>query len=280
MNARSRLGQARLCGVVAVLFAWVLFAAPALSAAPGRSFVVLREHGVGTPGQAQPYLEKLLAVVAKQTQWTKVSGRYFADRTAALDFVRGEKPDFGIFSLAAFLGLNGSLSLKVVGEVVAPKAGGTKFYLVSKRARDLAGCKSQRVATTFSTDAKFVDRVVAGGAFKLAEFTLVAARRPLEPLKQVLRDEAECALIDDAQLEAARHIEQGGELKPVWQSAELPGMAVVAFPRADAAAIATFKKTLGSLCTSAREACTTVGIESIRPAGDERYRALLDAYAK
>jgi hypothetical protein len=267
--------------VAALAAALGLAVAPALAAAPSaHAFVVLREYGSGTPSRAQPYLDQLLAVVGKQNQWPKVSGRYFAERAPALDYVHQEKPDFGIFSLSAFLSLKSSLSLSVVGEVVSPKAGGTKYYVVSKHASALDGCKSHLLATTFGGDAPFIERVVAHGAFKLADFTLVGAHRPLEPLKQVLRDEAECALIDDAQLEAAHHIEQGDALKPVWQSAELPGMAVVSFARADAAAVTSFKHTLGGLCSSAHEACATVGIEQIKPAGDDRYRAVLDAYGK
>lgn len=281
MKARLRFGRDGRRWVTALAVAASLFGlAREPLAAAGRSFVVLREYGVGTPARAQPYLDQLLAVVAKQTQWPKVTGRYFAERAPALDYIAKEKPEFGIFSLAAFVNLKGSSALSVVGEVQAPKAGGTQYYVVGKNVGALEACTGHRVATTFAGDAKFIDRVVARGAFKLADFTLVEAHRPLEPLKQVLRGEAECALIDDAQLEAARHIEQGSELKPVWHSAELPGMAVVAFPRADAAAVATFKKTLGSLCADAREACATVGIERIRPAGDDRYRAALDAYAK
>jgi hypothetical protein len=284
----SASAAAKSCGLRWAALAIALSSSTALAApapkgdaaATVHSFVVLREYGGGTPSRAQPYLDQLLAVVAKQNGWSKVPGRYFAERAPALEFVNQEKPAFGIFSLAAFLNLKGSLSLGVVGEVVAPKAGGSQYYLVSKRAQKLEECKGLRLTTTFTADAKFIDRVVARGAFTLADFKLVESRRPLEPLKRVLRGEAECALIDDSQLEAASHIEQGGELKPVWKSAELPGMAVVAFPRADAAAVASFKRTLGNLCSTAREACTTVGIEQLKPAGDERYRAVLDAYGK
>lgn len=281
MNEHRLVGLSG-AGCFAVLAVTVmLLAAPGLFAAgPEHHFVVLREYGTGTPGRAQPYLDQLLAVVAKENQWPKVSGRYFAERAAALDYVQKEKPDFGIFSLPAFLSLKTTLSLGVVGEVISPKAGGTQYFVVSKNAGALDACKNHPLATTFAADGKFVDRVVAHGAFKLADFTLVEAHRPLEPLKQVLRGEAECALIDDAQLEAARHIEQGSELKPVWKSAELPGMAVVTFPRADAAAVSSFKRTLPNLCASAHEACTTVGIEKLKPAAEDRYRALLDAYAK
>jgi len=265
-------------------FAFAAFAAPPASSAappaPEHKFVVLREHSAGTPSRAQPYLDQLLAVVGKQNQWPKVTGLYFAERQPALDFIAKEKPDFGIFSLSAFVSLKGTLSLGVVGEVLAPKAGGRQYFLLSKSAHDVEGCKAHKLSTIFGADAKFMDRVVARGAFKLADMTLVEAHRPLEPLKQVLRGEADCALVDDAELEAARHIEQGDELKPVWQSAELPGMAVVAFPRADAAAVAGFKKTLPSLCSAAHESCASVGIDSLKPAGDDRYRAVLDAYGK
>lgn len=251
------------------------------AAAPGaHSFVVLREYGVGTASRAQPFLDELLRVVAEQNHWSKATGRYFSERGSALAFIREEKPEFGILSLPAYLALNDTVSPSVLGEVSAPQAGGRRYFLVSKQASALQECVGHRLATTFAGDAKFVERIVAEGAFRLADFTLVAAQRPLEPLKQVIRDEADCALIDDAQLAAASHIERGGELKTAWKSAQLPGMAVVAFPRSDAAATKSFKQSLAGLCVKAKQACASVGIDLIRPSSDERYRALLAHYSK
>lgn len=258
----------------------LLTAARPSPAAPPRAFVVLFEHGVAAPSRAQPYVDELLTALAQQNQWPKPLGRYFSERAPALDFIQKERPSFGMLSLAAFLALQGSLGLTVVGEVVAPKAGGRQYFVVSKRASALEGCKQHPLSSLFTGDPKFLERVVAGGAFRLADFNLVEARRPLEPLKQVLRGEAECALIDDAQLEAAQHIEQGSELKPIWRSAELPGMPVVAFAGADAGAVASLKQSLGTLCTKAKQACSNVGIEQLRPSDAARYRALSDAYAK
>jgi hypothetical protein len=272
-------GRPRFALAAGVVCALLSLAAGAPAAA-ARSFVVLREYGVGTASRAQPFLDELLRVVAEQNHWPKASGRYFSERASALTFVRETKPDFGILSLSAFLALKDTLSPTVIGEVAAPQAGGRQYFLVSKQAQALEGCRGHRLATTFAADAKFIERVVAGGAFRLADYTLVAAQRPLEPLKQVLRDEAECALIDDAQLAAAGHIERGGELRKVWQSAELPGMPVVAFPRTDAAAVKSFKQSLSGLCEKAKQACASVGIDLIRPSSDERYRALLAQYSK
>jgi hypothetical protein len=270
---------AERCALVGALLGALCAVQPALAAAP-HAFVVLREHATGTASRAQPYLDQLLEVVAEQNHWPKVTGRYFSERAPALDFVRQEKPEYGIVSLAAFLALKQSLSLSVIGEVIAPKAGGRQYFLVSKQAGAAGVCKGRRVSTTFGSDPKFIDRVVAGGAFRLADFTVTPARRPLEPLKQVLRAEVDCALIDDAQLESAQHIEQGAELKVVWRSAELPGMAVVAFPRAELAVTRGFKQSLGGLCAKAKQACASVGIERIDASDESRYRAALDAHAK
>jgi len=270
----------RVLSLVCLLAGAVLSVAAKAPAAEPHSFIVLREYGVGAASRAQPYLDELLRVVAEQNHWAKATGKYFSERSSALAFVREEKPDFGILSLPAYLALKETLSPSVIGEVLAPQAGGRRYFLVSKQARALEGCVGHRLATTFAPDAKFVDRVVAGGAFKLADFTLVSAQRPLEPLKQVIREEADCALIDDAQLAATGHIEHGSELHSAWRSAELPGMAVVAFPRAEAAAVKSLKQSLPSLCAKAKQACQSVGIDLIQASSDERYRALLAQYSK
>jgi hypothetical protein len=258
-----------------------LFSIAATPAGTGaRSFVVLREYGAGTASRAQPYLDDFLRVVAEQNHWPRASGRYFSDRTPALAFIREEKPDFGILSLSAFLALKEPLSATVIGEVTAAQAGGRQYYLVSKQAQALNACVGHRLATTFASDAKFIDRVVAESAFRLADFTLVVAHRPLEPLKLVIRDEADCALIDDAQLAATAHIEGGSDVHPVWRSAELPGMPVVAFPRTDVGLVKSLKQSFAGLCKKAKQACASVGIELIQPSNEDRYRALLTQYSK
>ena len=270
----------RVLSLVCLLAGAVLSVAAKAPAAEPHSFIVLREYGVGAASRAQPYLDELLRVVAEQNHWAKATGKYFSERSSALAFVREEKPDFGILSLPAYLALKETLSPSVIGEVLAPQAGGRRYFLVSKQARALEGCVGHRLATTFAAEAKFIDRVVAEGAFGLADFTLVAAQRPLEPLKQVLRDEADCALIDDAQLAATAHVERGGEIHSLWRSAELPGMPVVAFSRANATAQKSLKQSLAGLCLKAKQACASVGIDLIRPSSDQRYHALLARYSK
>lgn len=241
--------------------------------------LVLKERGVGSATQIQPYIDKFVAIAQKKVGWSAAKGTFHNDRKAAESFIDKDKPQYGILSLSAFLALKDSKKLETIGQVSASRAGGQQYHLISKTASDLAGCKGHKLATDLGDDSKFVDKVVSGGAFKLADFTLEATKRPLEGIKKVMRDEATCALIDDAQMAELAGMEGGKDVKDVWKSASLPPMAVVAFPSATTADKAALKANLSSLCEGDGKAvCGEVGIQSLKPADDSAYAQVLAAY--
>ena len=124
-----------------------------------------------------------------------------------------------------------------------------------------------------STDARFVERVVARGEFTLAEFQLVKNQRPLQSLRQVLSGDADCALLDDAQLAELQHLQGADGVKVVWKSKLLPPMAVVAFASAPAAERKAFQANLSSVCEGRREHGVRGGGDPCaRPGERERLR--------
>ncbi len=257
-----------------------------VAAGPARAdgavgLLVLKEHGVGSAAQAQPYVDKLVAVAAKQNGWASAGGKYVTSRSAAEAYIASDKPHFGILSLGAFLGLRAKQSLEVLGQVNVARAGGQQYHLVSSSAGDLAGCKGKRLASDHADDARFIEKVVAGGAFKLGDFTLVTTTRPLQTIKKVLGGEADCALIDDAQLEELGHLEGASGLKSVWRSDKLPPMVVVALPSAPPAERKAFQGSLGKLCEAeGKPVCAEVGLSSLKSAGAADYAAVVAAYDK
>ncbi|MEO7332030.1 MAG: hypothetical protein ABI193_25870 [Minicystis sp.] len=269
--------------VVAAGLAALATASPTPAHADGGSVgvLVLKEHGVGTAAQAQPYLDKFVAVAAKQNGWAAAKGSFQTTRTGADTFVQAEKPHYGIFSLAAFLGLQGKYTLEVIGQVSVARAGGQQYHLISKSAGDLAGCQGKTLASDHADDPKFIDKVVSGGKWKLGDFTLVATTRPLQTIKKVIADEAVCALIDDAQLAELSHVEGGAAVKSVWASDKLPPMVMAAFPSAPAAEKKAFQGSLSKLCEGeGKAACGEVGIQSLKSASASDYAAVLSAYGK
>ena len=241
--------------------------------------IVLKEHGVGSAAQAQPYVDKLVAIAAKLQGWSSGTGVYKSDRSSGQSYISSEKPQYGILSLGAYLALHDSEKLEAIGSVSVSHGGGQQYFLVSKDASDLSGCKGDKLATDMADDSRFVDRVISGGSFKLSEFTVNGTKRPLQSVKAVINGDAKCALIDDAQFAELSHLDGGDGLKSVWKSASLPPMAVVAFPSATDKG--SFKKNLSQLCDGdGKQACNEVAIQSLREASESDYSSVLSAYGK
>lgn len=254
----------------------------ALAADAPIAVLVLKEQGVGSPVQAQPFVDKFVAIAAKANDWSGgAKGQYLTDRQAAENYIAAEKPHYAIISLAAFLALRETLKLDVVGEVDSSLIGGRQYHLISAIATDVGGCKKKVVASNHARDNRFVDRVVARGSFTLADFELLQTARPLQTIRKVLAGEAVCALVDDAQVAELAHIEGGKSLRSIWKSKTLPPMPVVAFSHASEAERTRFSKEMSGLCDGEdKKACEEVGIVALKAVSNADYADVIAAYGK
>ena len=243
--------------------------------------LVLKEHGVGSPSLAQPYVDRFMALAAEDNGWSAARGQYLGSRGAAEAYIKARSPHYGILSLAAFLALRVPYHMEVLGRVASTLAGGEQYFIVSKTAHDLAGCKHHKLASDHFTDPRFVERVVARRAFTLTDFQLVKNQRPLQSLRQVLSGETDCALLDDAQLEELKHLQGSEAVKVVWTSKRLPPMTVVAFPSAPAAERKAFRANLSRVCEGdGNTVCAEVGIHALAPASASDYAEVVSAYGR
>ncbi|TNF32042.1 MAG: hypothetical protein EP329_11345 [Deltaproteobacteria bacterium] len=240
-------------------------------------FVVLLEGGIGGGARAQGYVDDLVSGFATRCGWPGATSLYTNSRDRALEYIGSDKPAFGLFSLGAYLALVDAHKLAVVGVAEAKQAGGRQYFIVAKDG-DVAACRGQKLATNHAGDPRFVDHVVFAGAFRLADFELVATRRPVQTLKEVLRDKARCALIDDAQRDSMASIEGGDALKVVWSSEALPGIPIVAFPSAAKDLVGAFTKALPDTCKADAQMCSNIGIERLGTATDADYAPLVRRY--
>lgn len=273
----SRLSRIPSLTVVACAVAMTA-ASPSHAGGPV-NVLVIKEHGVGSAAQAQPFIDKLLAVVAKLNGWEAGVGKYVTQRDAAEEYMHGADPHFGIMTLGAFLGLGARHKLEVVGQAEVAQAGGREYHIISKDEKDLAGCKGKTLASDHADDPRFIDKVVSGGQFNLGEFTVVDTKRPVKTLKSVINGEAACALVDDAQFAELGKVEGGAAVKSVWKSSKLPPMVVVAFPSAPAPERKAFQDNLTKVCAGEGKAvCAEAGISAFRSAGATDYAAVRTAY--
>jgi hypothetical protein len=242
--------------------------------------LVLRQGGAGSASTAQKYVDQVMARIGTLTGW-QVSGKYTTTRAQAETYIEESKPEFGLVSLSAFLPMAAKYKLRPTGKAKVKGGGGGQYFIISKNQFDVAGCKGKKLASDHADDAKFVDNVVFADGLALGDFDLVKTKRSLQTLKAVIRDEAECALVDDAQVADLAHVEGGAVLRAVWSSREFPGMVMVEFPDATKDQAKVFAKNLPQICKGdGKKACTAAGIESLEAASADDFRAYLDAYNK
>ncbi len=240
--------------------------------------LILKEQGVGSAATAQGYVDSLMVHLARANGWSAAKGAYHTKRAAAKTYIEAAKPHYGIMSLGAFLAMRGALGLQIVGEAEIEGGGGLQYYVVSKTHRDLAACKGKTLATNHGGDAPFIDDVVGNGALTLGDFTVVTTTRPVQTLKKVISGEAECALIDDAQMGELANLTGGADVHPVWLSATLPPMPIVAFGSAPKDGVKAFKAALASVCTGeGGKACAAAGIKALRSSDGAAYEAAIAA---
>lgn len=261
--------------------ALLFMVAPGASAGGSVAVVVLKEHGIGSAAQAQPHVDRFVAIAKERNGWSSAEGKYVTRRSKAEKYIANKNPHYGILSLGAFLAMRKPHGLTVVGLAEVARAGGRRYYIISKDVGDLGGCKGNTLATNHADDPKFINKVVAGGDFTLDSFNLVPTRRPVQTIKKVARGEAKCALIDDAQMAALGNVSGAEGISDVWKSKLLPPMPVVAFPSASASERSTFQGNLGSLCTgSGAKACKKVGLKKLKSAGEGTYESVISDYQR
>jgi hypothetical protein len=281
--AASKLPTIALCSLAAAALlmpaAAPLAQAATVAEADAVGFVVVREAGTGSATAAQSYLDSLLASVATANGWTGATGKYFTKRSKAKKYIEETKPSFGFLSFGAYLGLRKAFDLTPVAVADATAAGGAQYFVVSKNQLTLDGCKGKSLATNHAKDGKFVDRIVSGDAFDLADFTVVETTRPVQTLKAVIDGEAECALVDDSQVLAMSQVEGGMLLRPLWSSTKLPSVIVVSFGSAPAEQVQTFKANVEAMCEGAgRSTCDAAGLKAPRKIEAGAFTAEQTAY--
>lgn len=244
------------------------------------NFVVLRENGTGSAAQAQPFVAEMLGVMYGLAGWgDEAKFSYETTRKKAKAYIDAEKPEFGIMTFGAFLGLHKAYGYDAIGEADAAGSGGGHYYMISREASDLAGCKGKTLASNHFDDDKFIDKVVSGGAFTLAEFEVVKTRRPVQTLKKVTRDEAVCALIDHAQFEALQKLDGHEGVHTVWFSRDFSSYVVVAFKDASDKQKKTLRNNLDKVCTGdGKKSCERAGVTKLAKVGDGEFKDLLQDY--
>lgn len=261
-------------------------AMPAAHAKPSKasastSFAVLYPFAGAQGDQAKGPMERLGAQIARKGGWARATGALYTRPAALVRALQdgARKPDALLLPLSSYLALRASnpawkSTWKASHEVslLSPQQG--QFFLVTDDPKRRS-CDRARVATHHLDDSPFVTQVVAGKDKVLGKVDWVKQRRPIQVLKTLLRGQAECALIDQAQLTAAKQLPGGDALKVLWTSKKLPSMVVVLQKQTRG-----WGKVLRSLCRDASApVCQEVGLQGFSKLSSSRVKSIEALYA-
>jgi ABC-type phosphate/phosphonate transport system substrate-binding protein len=219
-----------------------------------KDFVIFTPGLGGDAEQAKPYIEKFAGFLDGAMGWPKGSakGTFLGSRKEAVAAIDTQKPGFGVMEASLYLDLRKPHKAEVLAQVDSAELNTTKLHLVVKNPayKSLADLAGKRLWTTLADSPKYLSNVILDGKGAAeTRFVLKQVGVFSKGVRAVLRGEADATLVNDEQLEAAKKMEGGGELRSIYDSPPLPALVVVALagalPAAEAQKLA---KTLIGMC--------------------------------
>lgn len=225
--------QSKLGAVGALLFCLVAGTA----VAGPHEFVTFVTRLGGDPETAQPYIDKFLGYLEAETKWTKGStkGSFITTQKEAQAYINSARPGLGMMEPQLFLELRKKEGLEPLVQVESEDLNTPRLSLVVKDPsyKTLADLKGKRLWTTLADSPQYLSRVVLDGKVDAAKhFQLKQIGQAMKGARAVLRGEADAALLDPGQLDAAKKLEGGSALHSAYDSPPLPPLVVVTFDKA------------------------------------------------
>ncbi len=253
-------------------------------------FVVQHAGAGGGAEEAAPYLATLLRYAEKTLGWpvNSATGQFFVDAKEASDYIDAKKPGFGMVDPETYCDLAAKHGLTVSAAVQGAKGAVAHLYVVVKDPafKSLNDLKGKKLVSNHLQSPRYLSRVAFEGKVDVATFfDAQLTSSPLKGLKAVDRGEAAATLLDDEQLESAKTLPFGSQLRVVYKSPALVPMPVVAFgntPSPDDKK--AFAKMLLGLCSpvnmSGNEVCKSLQISKFVAPNLAAYEEALRRYSK
>lgn len=273
-SARGRRPGRGIFGRLAGQLAVAATLATAVSAHAGpKDFIIFTPSLGGDAEQAKPYIDKFAQFIDTALGWSAGSakGTFLSSRKEALAALDSVKPGFGVMEPALYLEVRAAHKAEVLAQVDSEELNSPKLHVIVKNPayKSLADLAGKKLWTTLADSPKYLGYVVLDGKGPAeTRFALKSVGVFSKGVRAVLRGEADATLVNDQQLEAAKKMEGGGELRVIYDSPPLPGLVVVALDKALPAPQAQkLGKTLLAMCGEAAggEICKEMHIRRFVP---------------
>lgn len=245
----------------------------------------LRAGGASISANLDAFLRRLERVAG----WKPGSlrGKAFPRPSAALDYLRAGHGTFAILPVHQLAEGRRALKLRVVGRAVGLDGTQPTYWGVSRNAErpynHIEDYPGLRLAATEIADLQWINVLFDGNIDPRTHFKYVAAETPEAALEQVVKQQADVALLYETDFNQIRtRVGDGRELMWVYTSPPLPPPPVVAVgKRATTADVKALARALPLLCKDdGATACARMAILYAQSGHAETYEALIEKYER
>jgi len=195
------------------------------------NFVIIQPGQPGTPQEAQPVMDALAAYLQKKLDMKiNVTGNYFNLLPDALDFIRVNRPRWGIVSLGFYADYATAFQMT---PIASTRPGGFSKELLRLAVNREASNNWRDLRGTVFGSMLFVPEVVACELFstplQLLPFKLAGTFQPLKALRATGKGKETGLILDRLQFQSMQSLPVVDAVKIIQTSKELPTSPVVWF---------------------------------------------------
>jgi hypothetical protein len=265
---------------LATFLAVALALSPAEVRAEGdRSLVLCYPGGNVKSRDAEPSAKSMVELVEKLGGFKAgtFSSR-FTSKVDQCDTWMAENPPFAIVSLGWWLGHRDAGWVPLVQPRIKGSTDEVFRVLVRKGTyASLDDLRGKTITGTPLVELDFLLKVVLGGRYKASDFQLDPSRLALRALRNLNDREVDAVVVTSQQFQSLGALPFAESLEPVFTSAPIPLMGVVASEKTTTAdERRRFQKALTGFCAhkDGKQFCELFGIDAFVPANASTYDAM------
>ena len=236
--------------------------------------VVCYPGGPVSEAEANNAMGAMLRVVERIGQWpaNSFSSAFTAQADQCRALLNSRKPAFAITSLGLFLEQREAHSLVPVAQPRMKGATSERYHLLVRKGQYTSAdqLKGKSVGGTVFEEPDFIRRIVfAGKLDPQTAFDLKPTRQALRAIRSLDKGELDGVLLNGQQFAALGSLPLKSPLEPVFTSADIPLMGMVANSKTSTPDDrARFARALQAMCADSdgKKLCDLFGIEAFVPA--------------
>jgi hypothetical protein len=241
------------------------------------ALVICHDGGPGNTKQAAKAVETFLrhTEVTAGLEANSLTGEYHTTARGCDAYIRDNSPSLVVLDLATHLRKSATLKLKPVGHLGAPDSITWHVVVRDGTYPDLGSLSGKTVLTTTPDDNTFITAIALAGKGK--QLNIKRSRRALKALRDVGREKADAALVDQDAVAHMGELELPHALKSIYTSEGLPALTMSA-----TTSNSTVKKVSGALAKlcdgPGQKLCKTFKVKRFQAPDLARLKALTERY--